>query len=1134
MRKQLSDRFSFETVDAREGGMSTVYRGVDLGSRPPREVAIKFLNGTAVEVPLLKTFFDREVDSLLTLEHPNIVEMLDAGINEDGHYYLVLEWLETNLSTWLADRGEVGWEDFLTEVAEPLASALAFAHQRQVIHRDIKPDNVLLAADGTPKLADFGISKIKNDLTTSPHTTVDFISRPYSPPEQDSTFSRDVFGFGVLTLGAVTGVPMRDFPDIRAAVDLLDVPKELAELLESCVSLTQDGRPKNGVVLHEQLRAFLEKRRNHRKPRSKVVLALSRKVEDKLAEETGLSGPDLQRAIITDLSDSPTMRQAAEPEELGQVHDRQLFIAGVSRSYRAAVQCQPGRPAFLRLTGVANVRPMDAVRARDRDLALSDFEFSFDQPMSGAAAQRAIESLLSALERHLAAQDAQAEEREQRRLLEQWRSQLAARQSLEKRRERPIRYRGCRQQGRRAVFELIDPAVGVEIGELRRVEFERGNRQRIGEVWSADDSTIELVFDDEPGELPRSGRLLLDTGAAVIKIDREKAALLGLIHQTAEVVDMRLREIIIDPATQPEPTQQQITNWFRQDLDSDKKEVVAAAVGSSGMFCVEGPPGTGKTTFIAELVAQHLAVNPSARILISSQTNVALDNALERISHYVATDSIIRLADRAGLKVAESSRRFLLETQAEEWRTRTEARARKNFEEWCRSHGVKAEQLELAGAVTRLSQLRDAISALDNEIRRLDTEAAEHTEGEQPGTNAADDERDALRERRTRARRELRDIEQQFGKRAKAAGIDAAKASTEELQRFGQTTFEPLGDDQKRATAFSSWIQRLGRGEEFIEALLLNAHVLGGTCIGIARYRDLKALEFDLCIVDEASKATATETLVPLVRSKRWVLVGDQRQLPPFQEDALRNRDLIEEFDLDDGELRTTLFDRMIGGLPPHSKSRLTVQRRMTEAIGELVSSCFYEGTLVSAGPAPLPPVLGVLNKPVTWWSTSSIPQRAEAADGGDGRSFSNPCEAKVIKGLLGRLAFAVRNGGAPAGLEVLVIAPYSTQVSRLRRQCESMAGELEGVHVEVNSIDAVQGREADVVIFSTVRSNTKSNVGFLDSDKRVNVALSRARRGLIVVGDSAFLTGATSPFRDVLSFIETHPEYACIEEVQP
>ncbi|MGE0304265.1 MAG: AAA domain-containing protein [Acidimicrobiia bacterium] len=1127
MRRQLADRFSFNTDDARTGGFATVYRGVDLSARPPVEVAVKVLDGAALEVPLLQTFFDREVESLLTLEHENIVELIDAGVDDDGRYFLALEWVDQDLRTWLDQHPELGWEEIVEQIALPLATALAFAHERHVIHRDLKPANVLITGDDPPipKLADFGISKIKSDLTASSHTTIDFMSRPYSPPEQDSTYSRDVFGFGVLLLGAISHVHMRDYPDIERALAEVDIPADVEDLLRRCVSLTPEQRPRTGVVLFEELNGLMERRRASRKKRTRLHLAFTNTVERTLTESMGLAGLALRKAVTQDLGHSASVRQAQDPEHLGQVDGRQLFLGGDEYSYRAVVQMPAGRPPCLLLVGVQPVR--SGAPDLGRNQLLTDFEFTFEQPVSAKAAQANIDALVGSVDAHLAELDLAADERERRRLLDQWRAQLSARQAVEKRKSNPVKYRSYQRRGRRVKFELYDSTASVEVGELRRIELERGGRPPIGEVESADGESIEIRFDEEPRDIPPVGRLVVDNAAASIKIDREKAALLALIHKTADLVEPALRDVIIEPSCQSEPTTVEISSWFRSDLDDDKQDVVRAALGSSGMFAVEGPPGTGKTTFIAELVAQFLERRPSARVLISSQTNVALDNALERVADFVPASAVVRLADRSGSKVADGAKRFLLDAQLESWRERTEQRARSSFDAWCKGHGVSPKDLEYAAQLRQLAQLRDGLSGVAAAIGALDMPPGADEEKRDP--DEIEEDRKQLSKRRDLLRRDAREVEQLIAKRAKAEGFDLDKATPVMLRQVARRAFEPLGSDRSRVEVFNAWIQRMGRGEEFIEALLTNARVLGGTCIGIARYRALRSLEFDLCIVDEASKATATETLVPLVRSKRWLLVGDQRQLPPFQEEALADRELIEEFGLDAGELDTTMFDRMLAALPEHSKRSLVVQRRMTEAIGELVSECFYESALQTLGPDPLPELVGVLAQPITWWTTSSIAMRHEVAVG---TSLSNPAEVRAIHDILGRLAFALRAGAPLEGLEVLLLAPYSAQVSELRRLVESLGAELSGLQLEVNTIDAVQGREADLVVFSTVRSNPSAKVGFLDSDKRVNVALSRAKRGLIIVGDSVFLSDAKSPLKSVLDFLETHPQYARIEEV--
>lgn len=1127
-RELLLGRYSFTTDESRQGGFAQVFRGHDLSSEIPSPVAVKILDGKASGDPLVKTCFDREVDSLRALEHQNIVKLFDAGIDKD-RFFMVLEWVDTDLKSYLASQSEVLWEDFMKTLGMPIIDALAFAHQKKVIHRDIKPGNILIASDGRVKLADFGIAKIKTGLTESPHTTADFVSRPYAPPERDSTFSRDVFGYGVLLLTALSDRKIEDYPDLTPAVEALDVPHELSGLIARCVKMTATERPRDCVLVREEIQALLSRRSQNRRIKSRIQIKASISVQSKVTDALGNARADAIKAIVEDLSRGATLSLADRNTPFGQVDKRELYLAGERFSFRAVVESHR-----LQLIGFQKRSISQTEIARKRDLNLDAFEFSLEAAMTVTLARKAVEHLISDLEKHETKREHERQEMERIEQLTQWRSQLDARQEAERRRERPINYQNVAIKGTRIAFQSRDNLSEVQVGEVRKVVGKGTNWSKPGEVEEIQDDWVEVWFEEIPTDLPASGQLVVDTSAASIKIQRERDAINALIHESASLANPNLREVIIDPSSQRQPTALSVNDWFTDKLDEDKQEIVRSAMGTDGMMAVEGPPGTGKTTFIAELVAQLLREQPTAKILISSQTNVALDNALARIAKSVDKSQIVRLADRTASRVAEDTKELLLESQLVEWRTEVRRRAEKSFDSWCKSKSVTAPAVEIAWLSLELALKIEAQSKfkmlLDEKSSVRNSDAV---------AKMSPLEIQQLDERLLAIRRDLGTLQRTVKQireliNAKRVGREKVgkDATASELRDEANSVLQVLGADVWRAKLVAEWKQRLSApNNDFLHAVISRARVLGGTCIGIARHRGLANEKFEMCIVDEASKATATETLVPLIRARRWVLVGDLKQLPPFQEQALKDHSLLAEFELDKEELGRTLFERMLEGLPDHSRKRLTTQRRMTDAIGSLVSECFYEGRLISMGPPALPELLGVLEKPVTWWSTSQIGGRYEKVGGADSKSFTNAAEIRVIEGILERLAFAFVSKQLKENLEVILLAPYSGQTRELERLAGKVQPQLNNCSITVHSVDSVQGREADLVIMSTVRSNADGRVGFLDSDKRVNVALSRARRGLIIVGDADFLRSADSPFSEVLTYIAEHPEHAAVSE---
>ena len=326
---------------------------------------------------------------------------------------------------------------------------------------------------------------------------------------------------------------------------------------------------------------------------------------------------------------------------------------------------------------------------------------------------------------------------------------------------------------------------------------------------------------------------------------------------------------------------------------------------------------------------------------------------------------------------------------------------------------------------------------------------------------------------------------------------------------------------RQRLALLEDWQLRVGRSSDFNAAMLSSAQIIAGTCVGIAGVKGMEDVAYDLCIIDEASKATATEILIPMARSRRWIVVGDPKQLPPFFDEL--GDDLLDAFE--EREVKETLLDRLLDnqeGLPNSCREQLSNQYRMVKPIGDLVSHCFYDNTLKSPIKSHGLKLDLAFPKPVTWYTTHEL---TDAREKREGNTFSNRAEVAAIRDLLVKLQFVAK--AQKRGISVAIISGYTAQVHLLKEKISQGIAEWPDLDVTCNSVDAFQGRQADVCIYTVVRSNQKNKLGFLREPPRLNVALSRGKSALIIVGDQLFCRSATgkNPFRNVLEYIDSNEE---------
>lgn len=1165
----LDNRFALIDPPAGTGGHSVLYRASDLeqGGAP---VAVKvFKPSRGMDDRVLKAAWSNELSAYQALgEHRNLARLIDWGRRaDDGAPFLVFEWLERDLLQHLPLVSPEGWDDFWP-LARDVLVGLSLLHTAGFVHRDVKPQNILVSATGDLKIADFGttrmIETINIGLTMGPIGTL-----PYAPPERGTSVpsaAYDVYSFGVLVTACLATTPLTTHDEVVAAFDELDLPPDIGAVLAETLRQDPGERPESAAALLARLQEIQTSRELRRTPEREVFLAISGQALTSLESQFGLAAGTGAEFLREDLSSVGAM-SLDHRGDATQAPD--IEIAGQS----VICRCQPHRTHAGVLMILRVLRPSaGALEMARTTWWRGRLKLRLSLPTDPGRAALGLDEILREVTEANARRAEEAAAHAAAEAFAPWKRLLDLKFALERQRGSDISYSGFQALGSRVRFQ-IEGVPDVHVGEGRLVRHAR-RRVLFGEVEGIEnDGLILYVTQGRLADLPKRGVLEFDTEASKSKLRREQAALERIAQGRA--VRPELKSLLLDPSTASGPTvTAPVAHFFQDGLDDAKKAAVSLSLGSRDFTLVQGPPGTGKTTFIAELVAQVLSRNAEARVVLTSQTHIALDNALVRIQELSPQAVLVRLGptERLTTEVEPLS----LAAQMERWRGEVLASSRTFLRSFAKELGLAVSDVDVKSLADELTRRRDQLRELRSrlalrraerrgvldQLRALNDLApavlAAAQAVEDIGKNVGAEELEAAVGRfvdagvQFAARLEagvplndrLVELESALNtwqdEQRQLAG-ERARLRLELAEALGQTSEEEDGLirlAQERAPSdprlsqleliAAEWEERFGRSAEFNAALIYRADVVAATCVGLTGVPGVDAIPFDLCIIDEASKATVTEALVPLAASRRWVLVGDDRQLPPFVEHALRSRELLSTYSLTRSAVEETLFSVLSERLPESCKVALTQQHRMHPVIGELVSRCFYGNNLTSVARAIDPVVEVALGTPVVWLDTSSRQDRSETAAG---QSYRNRGEARVIARLLDRLNWVAEN--KERQLSVAVLTGYDGQRREILDALS--AGELgrPRLSVRVATVDAYQGQEADVAVFSVTRCNEARDLGFLRSEERVNVALSRARDGLVIVGDSNFISAAGTdgnPLELVLRHVRTNPACA-IEE---
>ncbi|OTA94411.1 hypothetical protein M434DRAFT_394677 [Hypoxylon sp. CO27-5] len=493
--------------------------------------------------------------------------------------------------------------------------------------------------------------------------------------------------------------------------------------------------------------------------------------------------------------------------------------------------------------------------------------------------------------------------------------------------------------------------------------------------------------------------------------------------------------------------------WFDPALNDSQKDAIRFALASREIALIHGPPGTGKTHTLIELILQ--LVKRNQRVLVCGPSNISVDNIVERLSPHRVP--IVRLGHPARLLPSVLNHSLDVLTQTSE-----------------------------AGLIVK--DVRAEMDAKQASIKK------------------------------TRS-----------GKERKAIYADLKELRKEYRQR------------ERRC----------------VDTLVGGSKVVLATLHGAGGYQ-LKNEEFDVVIIDEASQALEAQCWVALLAAKKAVCAGDHLQLPPTVKSTnskakpkvkVKGKEGDKEGEgslIKGASLETTLFDRLLKLHGPNIKRMLTTQYRMHEKIMRFPSDELYEGRLVAAD-AVRERLLRDLEYEVKDTEDTSEPvifidtqggdypeknEEEEDKDGKDGKdrkkatvrsmfgeSKSNEMEAALVRQHVKKLVEA----GVRAE-DIAVVTPYNAQLGLLAPLKEAFPG------IELGSVDGFQGREKEAVIVSLVRSNTEGEVGFLSEKRRLNVAMTRPKRSLVVVGDSETVRRGSKFLNNWMEWLENNADLRYVD----
>lgn len=674
--------------------------------------------------------------------------------------------------------------------------------------------------------------------------------------------------------------------------------------------------------------------------------------------------------------------------------------------------------------------------------------------------------------------------------------------------------------------------------------------------------SVTLAFQNiiDFGKIPEEGYLSVSEKNITFKIQSQ--AIEDLVEGRS--VNQTILDVLIDGNFRSIAQHYTVTP---EGLREAQVRAVNLALEVEDLALVQGPPGTGKTSIIIEMLKN--LVGEGKRVLVSSKNNLAVDNVLEKCieagipcirlgrEESVKVDIVKeRLIDYAALSMQKD---IIQKCNQEEIVALEDLRNQSLFVEKLlelrpklQSYVNQKTRIRSLNKNRRTREIRIKLKfiylffpVIISKILTLITRNAEKAIASKERFERKIENKllqDAIYSELTKLSKQLEnDIS--VHKVMIDAALDTSKKSflyenMTELELKESIAFEKnkLTNLNNQNIIINEWKETLDQRQQSLYPLLISSvKVIGATAIGINTSSYFKEVDFDVAIIDEAGQITIFDALVPMSRSKKVILIGDHKQLPPVADENMIKL-LSEQLEYIDEEssplnkilnfnklLGQSLFESLIYSCPKENKVMLNEQFRMHPAISEFVSRQFYENGYKS-GLSDKDRIIknSSFTSPLYFIDTRyEGHERFESVDVMDDHFvYNNQLEAQIISQTV---CYMIDQGITPQ--DIGIITPYKRQKEEIERILNDKVDAIKS-KLEIDTVDSFQGRDKNVIIFGFTRSNVEHKIGFLRDLRRLNVTMTRAKYLLIMVGDSDTLENtnigpAKICFTNMLNYIK-------------